>query len=455
VLDGERREIVLAHPLRPRAHAGSDRVRRSQAGPPVQRQPFLRLLEIPVRWSARLHQNRLVQIAREGANTDVTHLRTFSPERRYATLVAGVLDAMTVLTDEALEMHERFLGQQFKKAERRHLGKFQENGKAINETLKRYAALGRALIEAKAQNSDPFTAVEMILPWNELTASVAEAEKLAQPGEFDALAFITNSYSVLRRYAPQFMDAFEFRSSPVTEELMKAVELLRELNKTGARKLPDDAPRGFIRPRWERHVFTSDGLDRRFYETCVLSELGKSLRSGDLWVTGSRRYRDFDDYLLPAKTFAAMRTAGLPLAINIDAEKYLTQHAELLHAEFLRVDRLAQTKTLPEASVTDGVLKITPLDNQESDEAELLTRQAYGLMPRIKITDLLTEVDSWCDFGQHFTNLRSGGRGVGSPAAAHRHSCRWHQSWTYADGRRMSWGLALCAIAHRHLAHPG
>ncbi len=29
-------------------------------------------------------------------------------------------------------------------------------------------------------------------------------------------------------------------------------------------------------------------------------------------------------------------------------------------------------------------------------------------MPRIKITDLLTEVDSWCDFGRHFTNLRSG-----------------------------------------------
>ena len=62
---------------------------------------------------------------------------------------------------------------------------------------------------------------------------------------------------------------------------MKAVELLRELNKTGARKPPDDVPRGFIRARWERHVFTSDGLDRRFDETCVLSELGKSLRSGD------------------------------------------------------------------------------------------------------------------------------------------------------------------------------
>ena len=38
----------------------------------------------------------------------------------------------------------------------------------------------------------------------------------------------------------------------------------------------------------------------------------------------------------------------------------------------------------------------------------MLTRQAYGLVPRIKITDLLTEVDGWCDFGRHFTHLRSG-----------------------------------------------
>jgi TnpA family transposase len=250
--------------------------------------------------------------------------------------------------------------------------------------------------------------VEGVLPWDELTASVAEAEKLAQPGEFDWLALIATSYPVLRRYAPQFIDAFEFRPSPVCEQLVKAVELLRELNKTGARKVPDDAPRGFVRPRWERHVFTNEGIDRRFYETCVLSELGKSLRSGDLSVTGSRRYRDFDDYLLPAQTYAAMRTAGLPLAIELDAEKYLSQRSELLHAEFLRVDRLAQAKELPDASITDGTLKITPLDNQESDEAELLTRQAYGLLPRIKITDLLTEVDSWCDFGRHFTNLRSG-----------------------------------------------
>jgi hypothetical protein len=137
------------------------------------------------------------------------------------------------------------------------------------------------------------------------------------------------------------MEAFQFRPSPGTEELVRAVELLRELNKTGARRLPGDAPCGFIRPRWGRYVFTGESLDRRFYETCVLSELGKSLRAGDLSVACSRRYRDFDDYVLPAETYAAMRTAGLPLAVEIDSEKY-AQRTELLHAEFQRVDRLAQ-----------------------------------------------------------------------------------------------------------------
>ena len=36
-----------------------------------------------------------------------------------------------------------------------------------------------------------------------------------------------------------------------------------------------------------------------------------------------------------------------------------------------------------------------------------LMRQAYALLPRVKITDLLIEVDSWCDFTRHFLHLKS------------------------------------------------
>jgi hypothetical protein len=41
-------------------------------------------------------------------------------------------------------------------------------------------------------------------------------------------------------------------------ELLAAVDVLREMNRTNARKVSADAPVGFIRPRWKRFVF-ADG----------------------------------------------------------------------------------------------------------------------------------------------------------------------------------------------------
>jgi hypothetical protein len=50
-------------------------------------------------------------------------------------------------------------------------------------------------------------------------------------------------------------------------------------------------------------VFTEAGLDRRYYELCALTELKIALRSGDIWVPGSRQFRDFEDYLFPTAEF--------------------------------------------------------------------------------------------------------------------------------------------------------
>jgi hypothetical protein len=57
---------------------------------------------------------------------------------------------------------------------------------------------------------------------------------------------------------------------------------------------------------------------------------------------------------------------------------------------------------LPDASLADGVLKITPLTNAVSPEAEALARRVSAMLPRIKITDLLVEVDVWTAFKQPF-----------------------------------------------------
>jgi hypothetical protein len=41
-------------------------------------------------------------------------------------------------------------------------------------------------------------------------------------------------------------------------------------------------------------------------------------------------------------------------------------------------------------------------------EAEQLEDEAFALMPHLKITELLLEVDLWTDFARQFTDLKSG-----------------------------------------------
>ena len=166
----------------------------------IGRLTVLRNLGIPGDWALRIHQNRLAQTAREGANTDAAHLRDFGDERRHATLVAVVLDTTATLTDEMLEMHERTIGREFKKAERRHHDAFQESGKAINEKVRLYATVGRALIESRTKAIDPFPEIEKLMTWEAFLASVEEAAKLAGPEDFDHLALVGNGYSYIRRY---------------------------------------------------------------------------------------------------------------------------------------------------------------------------------------------------------------------------------------------------------------
>ena len=180
------------------------------------------------------------------------------------------------------------------------------------------------------------------------------------------------------------------------------------MNANNARRIPDDAPKAFVRPRWTPFVFTGDGIDRRYYELCVLAELKNALRSGDLWVQGSRQFKDFEDYLLPKERFNAMRSAKeLPIDIDTNVDTYLAERLDRLHEALVRVNALAVNGELPDAEIQAGVLKVSPLTNDVPEKAVELMRQAYARLPHLKITELLLEIDHWTGFSRHFTHLKT------------------------------------------------
>ena len=375
----------------------------------IERLKTLQALDLPTGIEQQVHQNRLLKIAREGGQMTPADLAKFESERRYATLVALALEGTATVTDEIVDLHDRIIGKLFNAAKNKHQQQFQQSGKAINDKVRLYGKIGQALLIAKQNATDPFAAIESVISWDAFTASVTEAQKLAQPEDFDFLHRIGESYATLRRYAPEFVAVLKLRAAPAAGDVLDAIDAIRRMNTDNARKVPADAPTEFIKKRWGKLVFTDQGTDRRYYELCALSELKNALRSGDIWVQGSRQFKDFDEYLVPTKKFAALKLASdLPLAVAADCDEYLHDRLLLLEQQLETVNRRATDNGLPDAIITESGLKITPLDAAVPDAAQALIAQTAMLLPRVKITEVLMEVDQWTGFSKHFSHIKSG-----------------------------------------------
>lgn len=109
----------------------------------IERLKAIRALDLPPSLGQSVHQNHLLRLAREGAQTAVYHLRDLGADRRYATLVAMLLETSATLTDETLALNDRLLGSLFRKAQRRFETSFQEAGPAINDKCASMPGLAR------------------------------------------------------------------------------------------------------------------------------------------------------------------------------------------------------------------------------------------------------------------------------------------------------------------------
>lgn len=456
---------------------------RQPAGPPkpkhilnhIERLKTIEQLNLPDSLAQSVHQNRLLKLAREGGQMTAQHLRDLEATRRYATLTAVILDTQATLIDEIIDLHDRFMSSLFSKAKRNHAERFQQSANEVNDKVRLYSKIGRVLLDAKESGSDVFKAIETIIPWEQFCKSIVDAENLSKPEKYDFLFLLSERFGQLRRYTPSFLDSLEMNSAPSAAELLAGVDVLREMNERQARKVPDDAPTSFIRKRWKNLVHTEDGLDRRFYELSVLSELKNSLRSGDIWVQGSRQFKNFEEYLLPISRYTEQRDQkGLGIPIEIDCDVFLKKRLNQLEQELITVEHLAIADELPDATITDsGRLKISPLTKAVPDEAAALMQQAYSMLPHIKITELLQEVDGWTKFSRHFKHLKSNAEpsdqnllltavlsdAINLGLSKMAESCpgttyaklTWLQAWHIRDE---TYSAALAELTNAQLKHP-
>ncbi|MEV4019846.1 DUF4158 domain-containing protein [Nonomuraea angiospora] len=109
--------------------------------------------------------------------------------------------------------------------------------------------------------------------WMDKLREVAAVRWKPLPRDHGRLAALEASYTYLRKFTPRVLAAVDFQGRPGTADLMDAVTILRELNRTGGRKVPAGAPTSFVPARYADYLAKArksgdDTAFRHYWELC-------------------------------------------------------------------------------------------------------------------------------------------------------------------------------------------
>ena len=199
------------------------------------------------------------------------------------------------------------------------------------------------------------------------------------------------------------LQQLDFRPEEGTpSSLVDAIDLLRDLNRENRRKLPEDAPLGFIPKSLRPLVEKAGEVSKPAWECALLLAVRDEIRAGNVYVVHSKRFGRFDDFFMADNTWQAEREsffqrAGLPVKAA-EAVHYLTNRLYQTYDRFL--------ETLPQnsyASIRENgwQLSVDPADKLDAvgrQRLETLQTWFSEQLRNIKLPELLIEVDNELHF---------------------------------------------------------
>jgi hypothetical protein len=124
---------------------------------------------------------------------------------------------------------------------------------------------------------------------------------------------LEGAYLYLRQFTPDVLQALDFTGGENAQSLITALGVLRQLNATGARKVPNGAPTDFVPARWRVYLEQAARTRRRRRVPALLGADGAPGTAG--WAPHRGRVRArFPALLRSGRLPAAAASMGKPAA---------------------------------------------------------------------------------------------------------------------------------------------
>lgn len=344
---------------------------------------------------------RFRQLAREGAKVKSSDLARYNQRKLLAILAAQIGSLTTTLSDGGVDMFCKLIASRFSRAVSRQKDEVQSTQKESGTIARRFSGLVATIDDAMQAGVDVGHAINNQHDMDELRRLKPVADDIANLSERDTLVVAAEGYGHIRQYAPLFLDMFAFTASNAGSPIMKAIAMMREVNQTNRRVLPDDAPISFLSNAWQDLVVVDGRIDRHRYETALMATIRDRLRSGDLSVVGSTAYQPFDTLMVSSET---AKEYACTLPFEAEAQTFVAAYRHGLDQRMRDVFLRLRRGELEGVSYSNGAISISPVEGLSTRDLEAAAAEVGSAMPTFRITELFQRVHNDTHVFDAFTN---------------------------------------------------
>jgi TnpA family transposase len=357
-----------------------------------------------------LNPNLQKALAQHVWQASAHRLRGLPAPQRYTVLVCFLIQTYRDTLDHLVDMYSKVVTATYRRAQHDLETAVKQHRTMFRDTLQSFHTIGQMLCDDTVASDAVRTTVFQQIPPERLQRQLQDAHQWLTGDTTDVFPLVMTRSSYFRQFAPSLLAhlpvALEATGSPA---LLEAVEILRDLNTTGQRTLPEDLPLGCVPKRLRPLVGTNGTRNRRAYECAVLTALRDEIKRGNVWIPGSKRFGKLDDFFLPDAIWATtrqefFRKAGRPAAAPA-AAAYLTERLTTAYDRFLAALPANTYVTVEHDGwrlSTDPAEALSP-----AEEAGVTCLRAWlrDKIPTIRLPDLLLTVDQGLDWTRHFLPL--------------------------------------------------
>jgi TnpA family transposase len=354
---------------------------------------------------SHLNRNRVRHLAQLGKRSTNQALKRSKVERRYPILIACLSELLHECTDESIEVFDLCISESY----RRSRNQYKEYRKKMDKLINAHNVVLQHIARLVVNHSIPDVELRQIIlqdvPEEKLREIIEDPKGIIRPLDGNHLDYFVRRFNYIRKFSPHFLDTLKFHCHPNANDLFDGVQLLKIMNNTGSRTIPDDAPMSFVASSWQDYIIGgNDKLNRRYYEMAVLWELRNTLRSGEVWLENSRRYKDPESYLIPRNQWPSLKKEAEQLL------KFPTKNRDRIQCRCRELvecyENLNQLLPLDKSvKIEKGNVVVSPTEAEAEPQSVTKLKTAITeRLPRIHLTDLLIEVDRWMGFMKKFSH---------------------------------------------------